>query len=412
MTAAAERTAAGQADEPLAAGRGFDPRVWLLALGTFAIGTDAFVVSGILPAVAGDLRVGLEAAGQVVTAYALTYALGAPLLAAFTARLPRGRTVTVALGIFALANAPCALAPSYPLLIAARVMAGVAAALYTPTAYALAASLAQPDRKGSALAAVALGLTASAVLGVPFGAFLGQRLGWHATFWFVALLSAAAVTVLLSSPPRGASADGAAPAGLGARFAPLARPAVLLALLPSLLWCTANFTSYTYLGAALAERHAPDAVVALFLIYGLGGLAGSQAGGRLADRFGPARPIVACLAFANQALLGLAGAGTITLGAALVVWSFTGWATFAPQQSRLIAIEPENGPLVIALNNSTIYLGSALGAALGGALILHGVPATGLHWATAALLAAALAASGVSLHGERTSCPIPPASAG
>lgn len=399
MSRAGERAATGHAAPiVVAVGRGFDPRVWLLALGTFAIGTDAFVVSGILPAVAGDLRVGLDAAGQVVTAYALTYALGAPLLAALTARLPRERTVTLALGLFALANALCALAPGYGFLIAARVLAGVAAALYTPTAYALAAGLARPERRGSALAAVALGLTASAVLGVPFGAFLGQRLGWHATFWFVALLSAAAVAVLLSSPPRGASADGAVPTSLRERFAPLARPTVLLALLPSLLWCTANFTSYTYLGAALAERHAPDAVVALFLVYGLGGLAGSQAGGHLADRFGPARPIAACLAVAaaNQALLGLSAASTMTLGAALVAWSFTGWATFAPQQSRLLAVEPANGPLVIALNNSTIYLGSALGAALGGVLVAHGLPASGLHWATAGLLAAALAAFGLS----------------
>ncbi len=102
-------------------------------------------------------------------------------------------------------------------------LAGVAAALYTPTAYALAAGLARPERKASALAAVALGLTASAVLGVPFGALLGQRLGWHATFWFVALLSAAAAAVLLSSPPRSAPAN-TATTGLGSRFVPLTRP--------------------------------------------------------------------------------------------------------------------------------------------------------------------------------------------
>ena len=379
--------------------RGFDPRVWLLALGTFAIGTDAFVVSGILPALAGDLGVGLDAAGQVVTAYALTYALGAPVLAALTARMARDRTVLLALGLFAVANALCALAPSYTLLIAARVLAGVAAALYTPTAYALAASLARPEKRGSALSAVALGLTASSVLGVPFGAFLGQRLGWHATFWFVALLSAASVAVLLLSPPRTAPAGDAPIAGLAARFAPLARRTALLALLPSLLWCTSNFTFYTYLGAALAERHSPGAIVALFLVYGLGGLAGSQAGGRLADRFGPTLPIAACLTIGalNLAVLGLASANTVTLGLCLAVWSFFGWATFAPQQSRLLGIEPQDGPLVIALNNSTIYLGSAAGAAIGGALVGRGLPASELHWAAAALLVAALASFAISL---------------
>ncbi|MDX8504787.1 hypothetical protein RFM40_05445 [Mesorhizobium sp. VK22E] len=87
----------------------------------------------------------------------------------------------------------------------------------------------------------------------------------------------------------------------------------------------------------------------------------------------------------------------ITISTALIVWSFTGWATFAPQQSRLLSIEPENGPLVIALNNSTIYLGSALGAALGGLLIAKGLPASALHWTTATLLLTALAAFGASM---------------
>ncbi|GJD53337.1 Purine efflux pump PbuE [Methylobacterium crusticola] len=372
-------------------GRGFDPRVWLLALGTFAIGTDAFVVSGILPALADDLGVGLDVAGQVVSAYALTYALGAPFLAALTARLARERVVLGALGLFVLANALCALAPSYGFLIAARVLAGVAAALYTPTAYALAASLARPERRGAALAAVALGLTASTVLGVPLGALIGHALNWHATFWMVVVLSALAAGVLAARPPR--AAPDTRPAGLASRFAPLARPRVLLALLPSLIWCTGNFTSYTYLGAALAGRYAPGVVAGLFLVYGLGGLVGSQLGGRLADRFGATGPILACLCVgvANQLLLGVTGTHPVGAGAALLVWSFCGWATFAPQQSRLLAIAPNDGPVVIALNNATIYLGSALGAGLGGLLIGAGTPATGLHWATAGLLAAALA---------------------
>lgn len=105
-----------------AGARAFDRRVWLLTVGTFAIGTDAFVVSGILPAIAADLRVGLDAAGQVATAYALTYALGALLLAALTVKLPREQTVTAALGLFALSNALCALAPLYVFLIAAHVL--------------------------------------------------------------------------------------------------------------------------------------------------------------------------------------------------------------------------------------------------------------------------------------------------
>lgn len=379
-------------------GASFDPRVWLLALGTFAIGTDVFVVSGILPAISDDLGLSLSAAGQIVTAYALIYAIGAPLLISFLAQLPQVRVVTLTLGLFAVANGLCALAPSYGLLMAARVMAGITAALYTSTAYSLAASLARPDHRGAALAAVAIGLTASAVLGVPFGTFVGQRLGWRSTFWLVTLVSVVAVLILFFIPPTNLPKPSAAPARLASRFAPLAKAPVLLALLPGLLWNTANMTSYTYLGASLAERHEPNAVTLLFFVYGVGGLVGSQLGGRLTDRFGSLRPLAFCLAIAtaNQALMGITATNSLTIAAALVVWSVTGWATFAPQQSRLIAIEPQNAPIVIALYHSTIYVGAAAGAAIGGVLMEHAVPATGLHWVTAGLLVVALLALGAS----------------
>lgn len=369
-----------------------DPRVWVLSLGTFAIGTDVFVVSGILPDLARDLQVSLDAAGQIVTAYALVYAIGAPIIVPLAARLPQALLATLAMGLFVLANALCAVAPDYTILLAARVLAGVSAAVYTATAYALATRLARSGRTGAALSAVALGLTASAVLGVPFGTLLGQHLGWRATFWLVTLISALAMLLLGRRPP--AVADDANPPlpGIRARFAPLTQRPVLLALLPGLLWNTANMMSYTYLGAALAEHHQSDVVVLLFLVYGLGGLAGSQLGGQLVDRFGAIRPLVACLAVAaiNQVLLGISSANIVTLGGALVIWSVTGWSTFSPQQSRLIAIAPQSAPLVIALYHSTIYVGAAAGAALGGMLIAGGLRPSQLHWATTALLLASL----------------------
>ena len=179
-----------------------DLRIWLLAFGTFAIGTDVFVVPGILPNIAYDLDISLDAAGQVVSVYALTYALGSPVLAAATARMPRDRLVFCALLGFAAANILCALSSTYIALLAARVAAGVAAALYTPTAYALATAAAPVGRKGAALSAVALGLTTAFVAGVPFGVVVGKIFGWHATFWFVATLSIVAAVALAWGRPR------------------------------------------------------------------------------------------------------------------------------------------------------------------------------------------------------------------
>src|ERR1700754_4079701 len=153
--------------------REFDPKVCFLALGTFAIGTDAYVISGILAAVARDLHIGVNAAGQLISWYSLTYAVAAPVLAAFIGHLKKRNVIVSALILFAAANAVCAISTSFEILIAARVVAGIAGSLYTPTAYSLAATLAAPEKKSKALAVVALGLTSATALGAPMRTAIG-----------------------------------------------------------------------------------------------------------------------------------------------------------------------------------------------------------------------------------------------
>jgi DHA1 family inner membrane transport protein len=368
-----------------------DVRIWLLALGTFAIGTDVFVISGILPEIAAHFGVNLDAAGQTVTAYALSYAIAGPVIVPITGTFRQSRVVIFTLAAFTFANALCAVAPTYWMLMLVRVVAGAVAALYTSTAYALAASLAAANRRGAALSTVVLGLTASAVFGVPIGTAIGGALGWRATFWLITALSAMAVAALAVNPPREKPVEGPV-AGYAARFAPLRQPGVLLALAPSLLWNTANLTSYTYLGATLVQRFEPHLVVVLFFVYGVGGLIGSQLGGRLVDRFGAGAPLAACLAVAaiNQSLMGFSSHSPWTTALALGIWSITGWGTFAPQQARLIALAPNSSALLIALNHAIIYIGAAAGAALGGSALVHGIAIGDLHWISAGLLTAAL----------------------
>jgi len=369
-----------------------DRRIWLLAFGTFAIGTDVFVVAGILPNIANDLNISLDAAGQVVSAYALTCALGSPVLAAATARMRRDRLVFRALLGFAAADVLCALSSTYIALLAARVAAGVAAALYTPTAYALATAAAPHGRKGAALSAVALGLTTSLVAGVPLGVLVGQTFGWHATFWFVATLSIVAAGALAWGQPWPSQVEAEPQSSLLARLAPLGRRRVLLILGPGLLWSTASSTVYTYVASFLAHYgYGTGAIASLLSLFGLGALTGSQLGGRLADRFGPERPIAICLgiAFLNQALLPWMMEAVPSAGASMFIWSFCAWATWAPQQSRLIALEPEGKSVVIALSSSVVYLASALGATLGG-LLLPVLLTTRLPFVGAVLYALAL----------------------
>ncbi len=365
------RNRAGASDAP--AGR-LDPRIHLLALGSFAIGTDVFVIAGILPRIAGDLGVGIEAAGQIIAAYALVYALGSPLLAALTARWQRARVTVLALTGVALADALCALAPSYGVLIAGRLLAGGCAALFSPTAYTLAAGLAPAVRRGAGLAAVALGMTSATVIGAPLGTWIGGAFGWHMTFVLGAALAAgAALALRLARLP--AMPPGAVPR-LAERFSPLTRSAVLASLAANLLWSAGNYTIYNYSAVLFGQRLGLDSIAWLLLGYGLGGVSGSQLGGRLVDRFGAIAPVVVFIAVdaLDIGLLNLIGGSALGAGIGLFIIAFAGWAVFPAQQSRLLALEPAHGGVVMSLLASTIYIGSAVGAGLGGLMLAHFAP--------------------------------------
>jgi DHA1 family inner membrane transport protein len=370
--------------------RGFDFRIWLLVLATFAMGTATLVVAGILSPLAADLGVSVAAAGQVVTAFAVTFAVGSPILAALTGHLPRERLILWVLWVFTFANILCAVAPRYDVLLVGRIIAGGCAGLCTPLAYVLATGLASRQRRGAALATVAIGTTSATVFGVPLGTWIGHQFGWHATFWLVAATGAAAAIVLWASRLP-AAPDGEATPGLAARFAPMADPRILLALLPSIIWCTAAYLFYTYVALFLGRRFEPTEIAFLLLFFGLGGVTGSQIGGRIADRLGGLRPITLCLAasIVNLALIDTTSRTFWGGAAALFFWGFCGWATWTPQQTRLIGLAPTNAPIVLSLNNATVYVGTAVGAA-GGAVFLTLAPLATLPLAAAALYGLAL----------------------
>ncbi len=350
-----------------------DPRVWLLALGTFAVGTDANVISGILNQFTTNFHITLHSAGSIVSLYSLTYAISAPILAALTGRMRKDRIAIVALAIFGLANVLCAAAPTYRLLLAARVIAGLGAGLYTPTAYILATSLAAPERKGSALAAVAFGMSGSIVLGVPIGIVVGSGWGWHATFWMIGALSLGSGAVIGWLLPRQQRTIGLGPS-ISQRLASLVQPNLLLALLPTVLLCVAVQATYTYLGALLLEHGLASGtvMVAIFLSFGVGGLLGSQAGGRLVDRFGSTPVIVVSLfvGLVDTALFPKSLDTAVAVGVTSFMLSFVAWPIVIGQQRRLMKLSPSHAEVLLALNNSCIYLGVAGGATLG-ALILR-----------------------------------------
>ncbi|MFJ7275722.1 MFS transporter [Kitasatospora sp. NPDC098663] len=345
-------------------------RLLLLALGTFAMGTDSMVVAGTLGPIAADLGVSVPAAGQLVTVFALGYALLAPALAALTARWPRRRLLLTALAVFSAANALSALAPNYGLLLATRVLAAAGAALYTPTANAVATTLVAPERRGRALATVLGGMTVATALGVPLGTWVGRG-DWRMTMWLVTALGVAALAglaLLLRDLP----APVAAP-GLRARLAPLGQRRVLGAAATTLAFFLAFQCVYIYLATAVSGATGGDAdrLSLVLLTAGVMSVAGSWLGGRLVDRVGVRRVLltgstVAAGAFAALPWLGRSMPGALVYAA---VVPLAGWAVSVALPHRLASIDPGNAPLLISLNSSALYLGTAAGGVAGSAAI-------------------------------------------
>ncbi len=334
-----------------------DRRIFLLAFAIFATGTDAGVVAGMLPQIAHDFDLGVGAVGQLLTAYAFTYALGSPFFGVLSSQYQSERIIILCLISFALAVALSAAAPGIIVLLVARVLAACFSATYSPVAFALAAALSPPDRRGAGLSMVGSGFTATQVTSVPFGIWVAYHLGWRVTFGIdMMLVVLAAAALWFAGLPKTAKPPSIS---LGARLAPLTRPKVLGVLTAKILWSTAGNIVFLFVAVLFGPRFGGEAVALLFAALGLGSLAGSQLGGRLVDRFGATRSISYCLVGMILVLALMNLMASTFPGAAIALFMLTcfGWATFPALQSLLLLLEPDHSIVVLSLNNSTSYFG-------------------------------------------------------
>jgi predicted MFS family arabinose efflux permease len=344
-------------------------RIYLLAAGAFAVGTSAYVVSGVLPAVSAELDVSVTAAGQLTTVFALAYAVSAPLLATVTARWERRSLLLAALLVAALGNALSAVATTYPLLLTGRIVAALGAAAYTPAATLFATALRPPAERGRAVAIVFGGLTVALALGVPMGSLLAGGIGYRGVFALVAAVSlVTAVAVRLQLPLMAGSA--AVP--LRERFAAAADGRVLTVLAITVSGVVATMCVYIYVVPLLSVTTGLDGSIigALLLAYGLGAIVGNWWGGRATDRFGSVRTLFATMAGFMVMIATLPVTATTAVGAglALFVWSVFTWSFNPPVQALLLELAPSGG-LVLSLNASAIYLGMGLAGVLGGVVV-------------------------------------------
>lgn len=374
--------------------------LYLLALGTFAVGTEGFMIAGILPRIASDLAVTATAVGQLVTVFAFAYALSSPILTALSGHMKRNTVLVGAMGMFVAANLFAAIAPGYAWLMAARVLLAFSAGLYVPGANALAGALVPPNRRGFAIAIINAGLTVAIALGVPLGTLAATVLSWRMTFVGVAVLSAIALTGLWIGLPKDIGAH-LPVASLRERFNVARRPAVLATLLVTTLWATGAYTMYTYLAIFLREVtgiHGAQVGYILFT-WGVSAGVGVLYGGKLVDRLGARAVILPCLLLGGLSFVVLSATAHFVPTAyalapvvlAVVVWGLTHWGFYPGQQARLMGIAGLHlAPIALSLNASFMYLGFSLGAGMGSLIMLYS-HAANLGWGAAAFELAALA---------------------
>ncbi|EQB17321.1 MFS transporter [Sphingobium lactosutens] len=352
--------------------------LFALSVGAFAIGTTEFAAMSLLPFFARDLGIDAPTAGHAISAYALGVVAGAPVIAAFGARLPRRTLLIGLMAMFALANGLSALSPSYHWMLLFRFLSGVPHGAYFGVAALVAASLVPIEKRAQAIARMFAGLTVATIIGVPVANWMGQALGWRWGFGVVAVLAIATVTLVAIHAPRDKGDPKASPMR---ELTALQRPQVWLTLLTGAIGFGGLFAVYTYVASTMIEvTHVSEAYVPLVLaIFGVGMTLGNLASAWLADR-ALNRTVIGIMLWsaASLALFPLMAGNVWTLG--LVIFMIgLGGGLGTPLQARLMDVAGDAQTLAAALHHSAFNVANAIGPWLGGLSIAagHGLVSTG-----------------------------------
>ncbi|WP_369220814.1 MFS transporter [Streptomyces sp. R39] len=380
----------GRADGPRRAPGG----LVALALGGFGIGLTEFLIAGLLPQVASGFAVSEAAAGRLISGYALSVAVGAIALTAATARLPRKQVLVGLVALFVVGNLLSAIAPTYSVMLLGRIVAALCHGSFFGIGSLVARGLVEPERKSRAVAVMFAGLTLANVLGVPFGALVGERWGWRAAFWAVTAIGvlALAAIVLLVPGRAGTVPGGGAPSGLRDQLRAFRSSQVWLTLAATALGYGGMFGAFSYIAYTFTEvsGFSPADVAWLLMVYGVGLVVGNLIGGRAADRDRDRALVLALLGLTvTLALFGLLAGSAVASAVLVFLMGVTGFAT-VPGMITRVTDAARGAALAASANVSASNAGNALGAWLGGLAITAGLGYTAPLYTGAALTLAAL----------------------
>jgi DHA1 family purine base/nucleoside efflux pump-like MFS transporter len=349
-----------------------NPRVFILAIATFVVGTVELIIGGTLDLIARDLQISISAAGQLITIFSFALALSGPLLLHATRRIERKKLYLYALAAFFLSNVLAAVSPTYTVLMIARVLSAASSSLLVVLSITIASHLVEPAYRGRAIGIIFMGISGSLVLGVPVGMALGHAFGWRAPFWLIAGLSVVAMLCLALFLPRVQTQP---PIPLRQQLAILKNGKVVSALFISLLMLTGHLTLYAYFTPYLQQTVGigSDTLSIIYLLFGLAAVAGGGLGGWFADKWGSTKTILVIIpTFALvMSVLPLSANSLPFFLIIMVLWSALSWAISPALQHYLIQSSPGNPDIQLGINSSSQHLGIALGSFVGGMVVEH-----------------------------------------
>lgn len=348
-------------------------KVLLLSLGMFALGFDAYVIAGLIPGISDTYHKDASQVGQAVSVFTIFYAISAPLFSSLLAGKPIKKVLLLSLLVFGVANGITALASNFSIFLISRAIAGTGAGLFSPLAVAASTQLVPTEKKGRALGLTIGGMSMGTVLGVPIGLNIANIFDWKLAIWLIVILSFIAALGISKFLPE---FPVSAPPAIKERLAMFLDKRVAITVSITFFAGIASLGLYTYLSPLLEDLTSSNNLVGYLWAWGLGGLFGSLLIGYLIDYFKKPKSLVTII--------------LITLTVSIIcipimihlpilkyfpffVWGAMGWACQAPQQHILLSYHPKQGSIAVALNSSINYLGSAIGAALGGIVLSIGM---------------------------------------
>lgn len=344
--------------------------VYLLALAVFLIGTVEYIISGIIQMVAAELSVTTSAAGLLVTVFALSAAIGAPVVIAVSINADRKKVLLTMLGVFILSSLMVYVSHSFEMMLVTRMFQGLSGGIATVVAMAVATRLAGEQHRGRAIGIILMGLSGSLVLGVPAGTFLSEVLGWRALFIVIGLLTVVPLLAVYYKVPSMRERNAIT---LGMQLSILKDRKISLAVMVTLLYIGAYSTLFTYITPYLQATAALSAAALSGILFaaGLCSFIGSKIGGVLADSKGSKFTIYVGLSLQTAMLLMLSMVNGWLLGviAMIMLWMVATWATSPAQQLYLVTRVPRSPDIALSVNTSFIQFGFALGSGIGGAVI-------------------------------------------